>query len=55
MKEITYHSKPNGDIHLKDKIYPYLFWEADSYLKEDMNEGFIVKDENEENNFLKKN
>ena len=42
------HAKPNGDIHLKDKIYPYLFWEADSYLKEDMNEGFIVKDENAE-------
>ena len=42
------HAKPNGDILIKDKKYPYLFWEADSYFIEDMNEGFIVKDENAE-------
>ena len=37
------HSKPNGDIQLKDKTYPYLFWEANSYFTEEMKEGFIVK------------
>ena len=42
------HVKPNGDIQIKDKIYPYLFWEAQSYFIEEMNEGFIVKDENAE-------
>ena len=45
------HSKPNGDIHLNnknDKTYPYLYWEADSYITEDMNEGFIINEENAE-------
>ena len=45
------HAKPNGDIQLNnknDKIYPYLYWEADSYLTEDMNEGFIINEENAE-------
>ena len=27
------HAKPNGDIMISDKIYPYLFWEAQSYNK----------------------
>ena len=43
------HVKPNGDIQLNDKTYPYLFWEANSYFTEEMKEGFIVKDENAEN------
>ena len=39
------HANPNGDIKLGNKIYPYLFWEADSYnCVEENNEGFIVKD-----------
>ena len=42
------HAKPNGDIQIKDKIYPYLFWEAQSYFVQEMKEGFIVKDENAE-------
>ena len=42
------HAKPNGDIKLGNKIYPYLFWEANSYFMDEMNEGFIVKDENAE-------
>ena len=41
-------AKPNGDILIKDKTYPYLFWEAESYTPDDMNEGFIVSDENAE-------
>ena len=42
------HAKPNGDIQLNDKIYPYLFWEAQSYTNLDMNEGFIVNNTNAE-------
>ena len=42
-------AKPNGDILIKDKAYPYLFWEADSYKGDEMNEGFIVSEENAEN------
>ena len=39
------NAKPNGDIKLGNKIYPYLFWEAHSYnCEEEKNEGFIVKD-----------
>ena len=41
-------AKPNGDILIKDKTYPYLFWEADSYTPDEMNEGFIVSEENAE-------
>ena len=41
-------AKPNGDILLKDKTYPYLFWEADSYNQQETNEGFIVTEENAE-------
>lgn len=42
------HANPNGDIFIKDRVYPYLFWEAESYLTQDTNEGFIVNDENAE-------
>ena len=42
------HAQPNGDIYIKDKLYPYLFWEADSYNEQDTNEGFIVSDEDAE-------
>ena len=42
------HAKPNGDIILNDRTYPYLFWEADSYDLKDSNEGFIVTEENAE-------
>jgi len=38
-------AKPNGDILIKDKTYPYLFWEAESYAPQETNEGFIVTDE----------
>jgi len=41
-------AKPNGDILIKDKTYPYLFWEAESYASQETNEGFIVSDENAE-------
>ena len=41
-------AKPNGDILLKDKTYPYLFWEAESYALQETNEGFIVSEENAE-------
>ena len=39
-------AKPNGDILINDKTYPYLFWEAESYDPFDTNEGFIVSEEN---------
>jgi len=39
---------PNGDILINDKVYPYLFWEADSYSPFDTNEGFIVSEEKAE-------
>ena len=42
------HAQPNGDIYIKDKLYPYLFWEADSYNEQEINEGFIVSDEEAE-------
>ena len=41
-------AKPNGDILIKDKTYPYLFWEAESYDPYEINEGFIVSEENAE-------
>ena len=37
-------ASPNGDITINDKQYPYLFWEADSYLNQDLSKGFVVKD-----------
>ena len=42
------HAQPNGDLSIKDKTYPYLFWEADSYAEQETNEGFIVTDEEAE-------
>jgi hypothetical protein len=42
------HAKPNGDIIINDRTYPYLFWEAQSYVSDEINEGFIVKDEDSE-------
>ena len=33
-------AKPNGDILINNKTYPYLFWEAHSYTPYDTNEGF---------------
>ena len=42
------HAEPNGDIILNNKKYPYLFWEAISYKEQELNEGFIVTDENAE-------
>ncbi len=42
------HAKPNGDIIIKDKTYPYLFWEAESYSFQNMNKGFVVKSDDAE-------
>lgn len=42
------HAKPNGDIILGNKTYPYLFWEAYSYNNQEIKEGFIVEDKNAE-------
>ena len=47
--KLKVYAKPNGDIILGDKIYPYLFYEANSYYKLNMNQGFIVKSEDAEN------
>ena len=46
--EWNVHASPNGDIKIGDKKYPYLFWEADSYINQDLSKGFIVKDEDAE-------
>ena len=46
--EWNVHASPNGDIKIGDKKYPYLFWEADSYINQDFSKGFIVKDEDGE-------
>ena len=40
--------KPNGDILIYNRTYPYLFWEALSYNPQETNEGFIVNEENAE-------
>ena len=42
------HVIPNGDIIIGDKIYPYLFWETDSYNRLNMNQEFIVKSQDPE-------
>ena len=42
-------AEPNGNILIKGRKYPYLFWEAQSYVEQDLNEGFIVKAEDAEN------
>jgi hypothetical protein len=41
-------AKPNGDILMNGKTYPYLFWEAESYNSQNTNEGFVVSEENAE-------
>ena len=41
-------AKPNGEILIKDKTYPYLFQEAESYNSQDTNEGFVINKENAE-------
>ena len=41
-------AKPNGDILINGRTYPYLFWEANSYIPQEANEGFIVTKENAE-------
>ena len=43
--EWNVYANPNGDIKIGNKIYPYLFWEAESYINQDFSKGFIVKDE----------
>ena len=45
-KENTWNveGNPNGDIKLNNKMYPYLFYECDSYFPQETNEGFIVED-----------
>ena len=45
------YAKPNGDIIMNNKTYPYLFWETESSNYQNMNKGFIVKAE-EAQNFL---
>ena len=47
-------AKPNGDILIKDRTYPYLFWEAESYIPDEANERFIVHMKMQKNS-LKKN
>ena len=37
---------PNGDIKIENKIYPYLYYECDSYFTQETNEGFVVEDKN---------
>ena len=37
---------PGGDIMLNNKMYPYLYYECDSYISQETNEGFIVEDKN---------
>jgi len=36
-------AKPNGDILIKDKTYPYLFWEAKIYAPQETNEGLLFQ------------
>ena len=43
------YANQNGDILTKGRKYPYLFWEAESYTLQEMNEGFVVTAENAEN------
>ncbi len=37
------HDKLNEDIIILNDTYPYLFWKAESYDKQDLNKGFILK------------
>ena len=45
-KRIFVEGNPNGDIKLNNKMYPYLYYECDSYFVQETNEGFIVEDKN---------
>ena len=45
---------PNGDIEIKNRKYPYLFYECDSYFNQETNEGFIVDEKNAEDFFRRK-
>ena len=38
---------PNGDIKIENKIYPYLYYECESYFVQEIKEGFVVEDKNE--------
>ena len=42
-------ASPDGTFAIKDKKYPYLFWESESYSKQDLSSGFIVKADDAEN------
>jgi hypothetical protein len=53
MKWKTHGKLEHSQIEICDKKYPYLFWEAYSYQKQDLSRGFIVKAENAEK-FLEK-
>ena len=37
---------PNGDIKINNKMYPYLYYECDSYFTQETKEGFVVEDKN---------
>ena len=41
-------ANPNGETLIGNKKYPYLFWEADSYISQNFDKGFIVKAEDSE-------
>ncbi len=44
-----FSADPDGTIHMNDKQYDYLFWDAQTYInvaKVDQNAGFVVKKEN---------
>ena len=47
-------ANPNGDIEIKNRKYPYLFYECDSYFNQETNEGFIVDEKNAEDFFRRK-
>ena len=41
-------ANPNSEIIIDNKKYPYLFWEAESYIAQDFIKGFVVKAEDAE-------
>ena len=38
--------KPNGEILITDRKYPYILWEAESYDKVEIKERFLVNTPN---------
>ena len=42
------HALQNSEIIIEDRRYPYLYWEANSYVPLNFSKGFIVKDEDAE-------